>query len=432
MFSLLDNFTDLPDDLISADLRIGDASILNNSDGGNNLINSNSTPQQVSSNTTPPQQQQQQQQQQNTQPSNAPQPIPPQGSPVPNSNALNQRPPLSSPQPPSSISSSGDPTPTMPCVSSTPTHNVASSAGHSMQGSPLQMMSMSSSVSPNQQQMANYSMPNSQQFTSSTMMGSPHPGMGHMGGPQPHMMAHMQQRLRPTSHGGMTGPLRVGMPNQHAMMPPNMSHHGGMVRPAMGVGGMVPHQNMGHRMSAGMGQMQMGPQYIHQHPPGHPAMHGHQMVPSQPQVGGPNMMTRHMMPGGPIHMQPNMMHPGSQSHMVSMHQNQRFVPRPGVPGGGVPNNMMPPDESQMGMSAMQPRLQGGATAMMRPNGGMVGSNQVRLPPPPPHNDAGGQQAFRGSGMVPSPQPQQQQPIMSSSTGPVPSTGGTINTMPGNL
>lgn len=442
MFSLLENFTDLPDDLISADLRIGN-SLLNNSDSGNNLINSNSTPQQVSSNTTPPQQQQpQQQQQQNVQTSNAPQLIQ-QGSPVPN-NTLNQRPPLSSPQPPSSISTSGDPTPTMPCVSSTPTHNVASSAGHNIQRTPLQMMSMPSSVSPNQQQMANHSVPNSH-FTSSSMSGSPgspHPAMGHMGGPQ-HMVSQMQQRMRPTSHGGMTGPLRVGMPHQpHAMMAPNMSqHHGGMVRSGMGMGGMVGHQNVAHRMG-GMGQVQMagGPQYIHQHQPGHHAMHGHQMVnagmPNQPQMGSQNMMGGHMMPGAPLHMRSNMIHHGDPSHMAGMHgPNPRFGnPRP---GGEVPNMMQ--DDSQLlgggGMAGMnslqnmsQPRPQGG---VMRPNegpSGMGGPNAARLPPQP-HNDIGGRAGF--GGMNPAQQQQQQQAVMTSS-GQTVSTGGTTNSMPGSF
>jgi hypothetical protein len=365
-------------------LRIGE---LNNSDGGNNLINSNSsTQQQVSSNTPP------QQQQQNSQTSNPPQPIQ-QGSPVPNSNtALNQRPPLSSPQPPSSISSSGDPTPTMPCVSSTPTHNVAASAGHSVQRT-LQMMS-SSSVSPNQQ-MAN---PNSH-FASSSMMGQPHP-MGHIGGPQ----SHMAQRMRPATHGGMTGPLRVGMHNQpHPMMSP---HHTGMPRPGMAMGGMVTHhQNAGHR---GIGQMHVtaGPQYMH--PSTHHAMHGgHQMMPSQPQ----NIM-RHMMPGGPVQMQPGMIHHGAQSHMA-MHQNSRpFGPRSVVPGGGMPNNMMQ-DDSQLLSGGMNPRLQG---PMMRTDG-MGGAR-------PLHNDVG------GPGFRPMSPAQQQQGM--NSAGQTMPTGGTINTMPGDL
>ena len=40
----------------------------------------------------------------------------------------------------------------------------------------------------------------------------------------------------PTSHGVITSPLQMGMPNQHAMMPPNMSHHRGMVHPGVGGG----------------------------------------------------------------------------------------------------------------------------------------------------------------------------------------------------
>lgn len=433
-------FADLPEDLISADLRIGDSSLLNNSDSSNILINSNSTTQQVSSNTTPPQQQQQ-----TAQTSTAPQPIQ-QGSPVPN-NALDQRPPLSSPQPPSSISTSGDPTPTMPCVSSTPTHNVASSAGHIIQRTPLQMMP-SSSVSPNQHQMVNHSVPNSH-FTSSSLSGSPHP-MSHMGGPQ-HMMPHMQPRLRPTSHVGMTGPLRVGMPHQpHAMM--NMSpHHAGMARPGMGMGGMVAHQRIG-----GMGPMQMagGPQYI-QHPSGHPAM---QMVnagmPNQPpQMGDQNIMGGHMMPGTPLHMRSNMIHQGNQSHIANMH-GPRFGmvgnPRPEMPGGGVPNNIMQ-DESHLlgggGMAGMNSlpnmshtRPQGVANPALRPNegpGGMGEDNTMRLPQP--HNDDGGR-AFGGmnpggmsAAQQQSSQQQQQQlsPAMNSTAQTV-STGGTNSAMPGNL
>ena len=325
----------LPDDLVSADLRMeGDGST-----------------EQASSSTTL---QQQQQQQQNTPP--VPSDNPRHAIPVPNSNAaFNQGPPFPISQPRSSISSPGDPTPTMPCVSSTPTHNVASSAGHSMQGLPLQMMPMSSSVSPNQQQqMANYFMPISQ-FASSGMMTLPYPGMGHMGRPLP---LNMPQQLRPTSHGVMTGPLRMGMPNQHAMMAPNMSHHGGMVHPGVGVGVVVPHQNM---VRGVRGQMQIGP---HQHPAGHPAMHGHHMatggVPNQLQVGRPNM-GRHMIPRGrPLHAQPNVM--GQRLSVMG-------VPRPHVPWGGVPNNVQWGD-SQWGDSqhlsgdTIQPRLHGGADPMM--------------------------------------------------------------------
>ena len=77
---------------------------------------------------------------------------------------------------------------------------------------------------------------------------------------------------------------REGSWYKGCVMPPNMSHHGGMVHPGVGVGGMVPHQNMER---GARGQMQIGP---HQHPAGHPAMHGHHMasggVPNQPQVGG--------------------------------------------------------------------------------------------------------------------------------------------------
>ena len=351
---------DLPDDLVSADLRVGD-------DGST---------EQASSSTTL-QQQQQQQQQQNTPP--VPSGDPRHAIPVPNSDALNRGPPLSISQPRSSISSPGDPTPTMPHVSSTPTHNVTSSAGHSMQGLPLQMMPVSSSVLPNQrQQMANYSMPISQ-FASSGMMNLPHPGMGHMGRPVP---PHMPQQLRPTSHGVMAGPLRMGMgmPNQRALMAPNMSHHGGMIHPGVGVGGVVPHQNMVR------GQMQTGP---HQHPAGHSAVHGHHMssggVPTQLQVGRPNM-GRHMIPRGwPLNAQPNVM-------------GQRFsvmgVPRPHVPWGGVANNMQWGD-SQWGDSqhlsgdTIQPRLHGGADPMMRPDhglGGVGGASQVQLPP---HTDVWG-------------------------------------------
>ena len=252
-----------------------------------------------------------------------------------NSNAaLNQRPPFSISQP----------------RSSTPTHNVTSSAGHSMQGSPLQMMPMSSSVSPNQQQqMANYCMP-IPQFASSGMMNLPYPGMGHMGGPLP---LYMPQQLGPTSHGVMTGPLRMGMPNRHAMMPPNMSHHGGMVHPGMGVGGMVPHQNM---VRGARGQMQIGP---HQHPAGHPAVHGHHMasggVPTQLQVGRPNMgrpnmgrpnMGRHMIPRGrPLDAQPNVM-------------GQRFsdmgVPRPHVPWVPPTTHQQPVTNSAASMDCILP------------------------------------------------------------------------------
>ena len=85
----------------------------------------------------------------------------------------------------------------------------------------------------------------------------------------------------PTSHGVITSPLQMGMPNQHAMMPPNMLHHGGgggaWYTLAWGVGGMVPHQNMVR------GQMQIGP---HQHPAGHPTMHGHHMLAYQTSHGG--------------------------------------------------------------------------------------------------------------------------------------------------
>lgn len=292
------------------------------------------------------------------------------------------------------------------------------------------MMPMSSSVSPNQQQqMANHSV----HFSSSSMMGSPHP-MGHIGGPQ-HMIPHMQERLRPATHGGMTGPLRVGMPNQpHAMMPPNMSqHHGAMLRPGMGMGGMVTHQNV--RMGA-MGQVQMagGPQYMHQHPSGHHVMHGHQMVnagmPNQPQMGGQNMMGRHMMPGAPLHMQSNMIHHGNQSHMADLHQNSRFgvgaaAARPGVPVGGVPNNMMQDNSQLLGGGMNSSRLQGAANPLLRQNEGLVGgANAVRPSLAPPHNDVGGA-GLRGM----APTQQQQQPVVNS-TGQTMSTGGPTNSMPG--
>ena len=285
-----------------------------------------------------------------------------------NSNAaLNQRPPFSISQP----------------QSSTPTHNVASSAGHSTQGSPLQMMPMSSSVSPNQQQqMANYSMP-IPQFASSGMMNLAYPGMGHMGGPLP---LYMPQQLRPTSHGVMAGPLRMGMPNQHAMMAPNMSHHRGMVHPGVGVGGVVPHQNMAR------GQMQIGP---HQHPAGHPAVHGHHMasggVPTQLQVGRPNM-GRHMIPRGwPLLAQPNVM--GQRFSVMGVPRPQvPWVPRPQVPWGGVVNNMQWGDSQHLSGDTIQPRLHGGADPMMRPDralGGVGGASQVQLPALSPHTDVWG-------------------------------------------
>ena len=301
-----------------------------------------------------------------------------------NSNAaLNQRPPFSISQP----------------RSSTHTHNVTSSAGHSMQGLPLQMMPMSSSVSPNQrQQMANYSMPISQ-LASSGMMNLPYPGMGHMGGPVP---PHVPQQLRPTSHGVMTGPLRMGMPNQHAMMAPNMSHHGGMVHPGMGVGWMVPHQNMVR------GQVQIGP---HQHPAGHPAMPRHQMassgVPNQLQAN----MGRHMIPGGrPLHAQPNVMGQGFSA---------MGVPRPQVLWGGVPNNMQWGDSQLLSWGTIQPRLHGGADPMMRPDRGLGGvgrASQVQLPALSPHTDVWGM----GLKRVPP-------------TAPVTSSAASMDcTLPGNL
>ena len=406
MLSLLDNFNDeLPEDLISGDLRIGDSPMLNSSETSNNLLNNSTPPQQVS-NTTPPQQQQPQ----NTQTNTPPQPIQ-QGSPVPNSNTLNQRPPLSSPQPPpSSISTSGDPTPTMPCVSSTPAHNTAASmAGfNSNQRNSPQMMPLQSTGSTNQQ-MPNHSVPTNSHFASSSynsMSGSPHPPMGHMGGP--HVSPHMQHRMR---HSGGIGPMRVGMPNQpHAMMHPGMSpHHGGIPRP--GMGGMVPHQTVAHRM--GGVPMAGGPQYMHQHPSGHHGMHP-MVNPGMPnqQMGGQQNM--HMMPASQMHRS-NMIHHGAnQAHMGNMHggQNPRFANPNAIRTGGM-NNIMQGDSQLFGGGG------GGGMNMDRNPGGPIqrsndvggAANASRLAPQGlPHNDiSGGGGGGGGGGRMMLNTGQQQQP-----------------------
>lgn len=406
VMSLLDNFNDeLPEDLISGDLRIGDSPMLNSSETSNNLLNNNSTPPQQVSNTTPPQQQQQQPQ--NTQTNTPPQPIQ-QGSPVPNSNTLNQRPPLSSPQPPpSSISTSGDPTPTMPCVSSTPANNTAAAMAGNQRNS-LQMMPLPSSGSTNQQ-MPNHSVPTNPHFASSSynsMPGSPHPSMGHMGGP--HVTPHMQHRMR---HGGGIGPMRVGMPNQpHTMMHPGMSPHHGGIRP--GMGGMVSHQSVAHRMASV--PMPGGPQYMHQHPSGHHAMHP-MVNPGMPnqQMGGPQNM--HMMPTASIHgsMRSNMIHHGAnQPHMGNMHggQNPRFANPNAIRSGGM--NMMQGDSQLFsgggggGGEMNMDRTPSGP--IQRPNDVGAATNASRLPPP--HNDisggGGGGRMMLNTGQQ---QPQQQQP-----------------------
>ena len=415
MLSLLEDFNDeLPDALISADLSIGESSLMNSTNASSNLVNSNST-QQVT-NTPPPQQQlQQQQQQQNSQTSSTPQPIQ-QGSPLPNSNVLNQQ---SSPQPPpSSISTSGDPTPAMPCVSSTPAHNVATSAG------------LNSRIS---------------------LPMSPH--MISHGSPR--MAVHQMQNTRmraPPVPSAMTGPHRVGM-NQSHMVHPNMSPHqmmsAGMRRPGgVAMSGMM-HQPMVHGMGPG-GQVQIAGrnQYMHQHPSSHHGMHqlggphmvGHGVPGQQPMGGSQSGMPGHMMPGS-LHRQlrPNMVAPGSQPHMVNMQgPNSRFPTgsgggnpnaiRPTIGGSGLPNNSLHDDSQLPGSAAgggmgtpssnplqgtSQPQnLQTGLHNQIsggRPVGvsdaGNVGGRLSQSPAPPSHplNDIGG-----GNFMMQQQQQQQQQ------------------------
>ena len=356
VLSMLGNFNDeLPEDLINQ------CDLVLDTDTSNSLIN-HPPPQQVT-NATPPQQQQQQtqQQQQNAQTSSTPQPIQ-QGSPIPN--ALNQqRPPLSSPQPPASVSTSGAPTPAMPCVSSTPTHNVASSAtGPLNTRSPLQVP-LSGSAHNQQQQMTNHPS-NTAHFTSSSYNPSMPPHNMSMGGGAPHMQQIQHGRLRPPGHtggaGGMTGPLTVGMHNQ--------PHPMGGVHP--GMHSAIERRMMQGHMGGGGMQMPGGHhQYIHpsQHPGHHqgmlPGMPRHHMVqpgmPSQPpQMGGHQSAMGHMMQRTTPHMQPNMIHHQARlPHMMNMHGGHagrfamggnpnaiRAVPNPAGGGGG---GMMMPDNSQL-------------------------------------------------------------------------------------
>lgn len=194
----------------------------------------------------------------------------------------------------------------------------------------------------------------------------------------------------------MTGPLRVGMPNQphpmgvHPGMPP--PHHGAMDQSGMGMGRMVPHQTP-HMGPGGMGQVQMagGHQYMHPQPPGghhqgmHPMARHHQGMHPMPrqQMGGMGHMMTWASPHG--HMPSNMIHHGNQPHMVNMHSpNARFgntirsMPNPA--GGAV----MMQDNSQ---------LAGGGAGMggtANPLQNMSPSQQQRLAQQqaPPHSNFG--------------------------------------------
>ena len=295
--NLLNDFTnELPEDLNTGpgDLNIGPGSISGNSTVAmnntspmsNSLMNSSSSSNSSNSGTqqVPPSQPQQH----NT--NSTPQPIQPPS--VSSSNTLNQHPgSVSSPQPPlTSISTSGDPTPTMPSVSSTPTHNVASDLNQ------MTSISMNSFTSMHHQPVPNHALPTGR-FNSSSYMG----GGGTIGGPHhiinsgPRMSPHMQPHNRIA-----TGPMRVDMPSQ----PP----HG-----MMQMGGMISSRHMNPGMMGvghphGMSQMQMGGghQYIDQHHPhphavgpgGHPGMHS---------MMGPGGMHHHQSPIGSGVAQPQAM-----------------------------------------------------------------------------------------------------------------------------
>lgn len=247
--------------------------------------------------------------------------------------------PVPSPQPPPPICTSGDPTPTLGCVSSTPS-----------------LPPMTTFTSGHHQPMPNHTI---HPYSYNAMGGG---GGGNMAGGRPprHMVAgsgprmaaiaHLQKQqhgMRTAATHGMSGPMRVEMPGH--------SPHGMIVPPnQMSIGaGMGPHGPMiGHHQTVGpphgMGQMQMagGHQYMHQHHP-HPVVAGghhgmHSMMggpgpgmPQQPPMGpggmqSPGMVNMTQPPGGaPAHMSPHSPH----AHMRTM---TRSSPRPTITNSMVP------------------------------------------------------------------------------------------------
>ena len=323
---LLNNLTEeLPEDLISGDLGLAtandsapgnSAAATNNTDStSNNLLNNTNSPapQQVA---TPQQQQQQQACNSSTPPNSV------LGGPNINQHQV--------PSPP--IATSGDPTPTMPSVSATPTHNVASSAGITQKTS----LPMSYASSVHHQNMPNHlhTLGTAPIYDTMGGAGDPH----HMvGGPRMVSMAHVQQQQQHSMRVAAAHGMRVNrmvVPQNQMQMGPGMGRHDMRMGPAM-----AHHQPVGPHH--GMPQMQM------QVPGGHQNMyqpHPH------PVVGGAHPGMLHMMAGpgsgmpqqnpmGPIMSQQGMVNmapsPGGASTHMPSHPNhqhmqmmQRGNPRP--------------------------------------------------------------------------------------------------------
>ena len=260
-----------------------------------------------------------------------------------------------SPQP-TSISTSGDPTPTLPSVSSSPAHNIAMSSSWNQQRS----FSPASNAS-------SLAMSMSGAMTATTQS-SMNPLVSTMTGPSPQMMT--AQRMGPQHAMGMQpggmGPMRVSHPQAPAMgmqqthntmmrvNPSVMGHpsmgmtahgHVGMGRPNM----MQP-SNMHGRM--GISQAHYMQSYNAMHPMQQHQLRGHMnpaMRAGQPTMaGGMHHMNPHLPPSHPMRSQ--MVSPSMQSQM--MHRAQM------VGGGGYGQNSMmgqPPHATML--TASQPQMQ---------------------------------------------------------------------------
>ena len=259
----------------------------------------------------------------------------------------------------------------MQCVSSTPTHNVASSAGLTQNAS-LSMTSFAGSMQ--HQPLQNHSLhPFGTSLSYNAMGGGGGGGVNIVGGGAPHhmvvnsgprmaAMAHMQHEqqqhsMRAAVAHGMAGPLRVDMSSQspHGMIvPTNQIPMGsGMGPHDVRMSPMMTHQTVGP--PHGMRQMPIagGHQYIHQHHPhqvaagGHPGMHSVMgspgaVMPQQPTMGPgglqpPGMVNMIPSPGGTTgHMQS---HP-SHGHMRPNLMIHRANPRPSLPNPMVTGTVL--------------------------------------------------------------------------------------------